>query len=99
MPYNLLLSFMLGSAVTACVIIGAFFVAFWTRTRDRLFLMFSFAFWLFGVNWLMVAIIQDEIYPSVYLFRLLGFVLIIVGIIGKNRSLRAREQEHPSAAP
>jgi hypothetical protein len=81
-----LVSFLLGSAVTACLIVSAFFARFWRRTRDLLFLAFAVAFLLFGANWAMVAVLEEETYPAVYLFRLLGFAIIIAGVIGKNRS-------------
>lgn len=81
-----LVSFLLGSAVTACLIVSAFFGRFWRRAGDRLFLAFALAFLLFAVNWAMVAVVEEETYAEVYLFRLLGFAIIIAGVIGKNRS-------------
>ena len=82
---NDLLPFLLGVAVSTCLIIGAFFVRFWKRTGDNLFLLFAAAFGLFAVNWTVVSFIEQESYPAVYLFRLLGFGLIIAGVVGKNR--------------
>lgn len=86
-----LISFFLGVAVVSCIFIGAIFVQFWRRTNDSLFIMFALAFWLFGVNWAMVALLRDEVYAAVYLFRLIGFLLIIVGVIGKNRRSRGTQ--------
>src|SRR5690242_19772084 len=37
----------LGGLVTMCfIVIGVFFLKFWTRTRDFLFIAFGIAFWL-----------------------------------------------------
>lgn len=78
--------FLLGTVVTACAMIGIHFVQAWKRTRDALFLSFAIAFWLFGANWGVLAILQlEEGYPVVYLLRLLGFGIIIAGVIAKNR--------------
>ena len=43
---------MLGALVMACFVAGLFFLRFWRKTRDRLFMIFAIAFWLMGVNWL-----------------------------------------------
>jgi hypothetical protein len=80
-------AFILGMLVMAAAVVGTFFLRFWRRTSDRLFLIFAAAFWLMGLNWLLLAIYaSDEIHSAVYAIRLLAFVLIIVAIIDKNRS-------------
>lgn len=84
---------LLGAAVMACLVIGAFFWRFWKDTRDTLFLAFAVAFWLFGANWAMVAVVGHERFPQVYLFRLVGFLIIIAGVAMKNRS-KAPRQRH-----
>ena len=77
----------LGMLVMAAAVAGTFFLRFWRRTRDRLFASFAAAFYLLGVNWLLLAIYAaDEIHSAVYGIRLLAFVLIIVAIVDKNRS-------------
>ena len=41
-----------------------------------------------GLNWLLLAIYAgDEINSAVYGIRLLAFVLILIGIVDKNRSV------------
>jgi hypothetical protein len=81
--------FMLGMLVMGCATAGLFFLRFHRRTRDSLFRTFALAFWLLGVNWLLLAIIeQDEVRPMLYLIRLLAFVLILIGIWQKNRAAR-----------
>jgi Fe2+ transport system protein B len=81
--------FMLGAIVLACMVAGATFLRFWRRTRDRLFAIFAIAFWTLGANWLVLAFTnQDEVKTWLYVVRLLAFVLILGGIIDKNRARR-----------
>ena len=80
-------NFILGMLVLATIVVGLFFLRFWRRTRDRLFAIFAAAFWLMGLNWLLLATIRgDEVNSALYLIRLLAFVLILVAIVDKNRS-------------
>ena len=73
----------------ASAAVGAFFLRFWRRTRDRLFLIFALAFWLLGLNWLLLAFVQaDETRTWLYLLRLVAFCLIIYGIVDKNRATK-----------
>ena len=82
----LLNRFLLGALVMGCAVVGAFFLRFWRRTRDRLFLIFALAFWLLGINWLLLAFFQtDETRTWLYVLRLVAFCLIIYGIVDKNR--------------
>ena len=89
-----LYEFMLGSLVMACLVAGLFFLRFWRKTRDRLFLMFAIAFWILGSNWLALAWIEQEEQKTIlYAVRLVAFVLILVAIIDKNRSTRPGSQQ------
>jgi hypothetical protein len=67
--------------------VAVFFLRFWRQTRDRLFGFLAAAFTLFAMNWLLVAAITPALESRhlVYLLRLAGFILIIVGVIDKNR--------------
>jgi hypothetical protein len=79
--------FLTGAAAMACVVAGLFFLRFWRRTRDRLFLIFSVAFWILGLNWTALGFIeQDEVKTVLYMVRLLAFVLILLAILDKNRA-------------
>jgi hypothetical protein len=82
--------FLLGSLVMGCFIAGLFFLRFWRKTHDRLFVIFAMAFWLMGVNWLALSFTdpQAEFRPALYLIRLLAFVLILYAILEKNRAGR-----------
>ena len=83
--------FMLGAVALACGVAGLFFLRFWRKTRDRLFLIFAIAFWTLGLNWLALAFTsQDEIRTALYTVRLLAFVLILLGILDKNRARAPR---------
>lgn len=74
--------------MVACCVIGIFFLKFWKKTRDQLFLKFSIAFWLLGLErWLLLWINPaDETRTYVYLVRLVAFTLIIFGIVEKNKT-------------
>ena len=77
-----------GALVFAYAIAGVHFLRFWRRTGDRLFGHFAIAFWLFALNQLIVSAptVTDETGSSAYLLRILGFTVILVSIIDKNRA-------------
>ncbi len=82
--------FLSGMITLGFLTAGLFFLRFWKRTRDSLFLAFAFAFWLLGAHHAMIALTQipvEERSP-LYLLRLAVFGLIIVSIWAKNRRLR-----------
>src|SRR5687768_12878026 len=84
-------TFLLGMIVVACLVVGMFFLRFWRKTGDRLFGVFAVAFWIMGINWMLLAFIQeDEVRTWLYLLRLGAFVLILLGILDKNRRPRGR---------
>lgn len=87
---KLLNHFILGLLVMACAVAGTFFLRFWRKTHDRLFAIFAISFWLLGLNWLLLAFIsRDEAQSAIYVVRLLAFILILIGIIDKNRPRRS----------
>ena len=88
MIYIHLDSFFLGALVTSTWIVSLFFLRFWRRTRDRLFLLFALAFLLLGVNWFCILFIhwEEPRYAALYTVRLVAFLLIIIGIADKNRA-------------
>ena len=75
-----------GALVLAYLIAGVHFLRFWRKTRDRLFLHFAIAFWLFASNQLAasIPIVTDKTGGYEYLLRVLGFALILVAILEKN---------------
>lgn len=77
---------MLGGISICCLVAGMFFLRFWRKTHDRLFMIFAIAFWTLGANWLALAFFsQDEVRTALYTVRLAAFVLILAGIWDKNR--------------
>ncbi|HWB81422.1 MAG TPA: DUF5985 family protein [Nannocystaceae bacterium] len=76
-----------GACATACFVIGLFFLRYWRVGRDRFFLFFTAAFWAFALNWGGLALVQpnDDTRHWFYALRLFAFVLILAGIVDKNR--------------
>jgi hypothetical protein len=64
------------------------FFRFWRETRDRLFLYFAQCFALLGVERLTLAFLASDKEYSVYLIRLVAFVLLIIAVVHKNRNRR-----------
>lgn len=75
-----------GGLAAGLGVVALFFLRFWTRTRDGLFLAFSAAFGLMAVNQALPIVlnIAQEERGGVYLIRLAAFLLIIVAVAGKN---------------
>jgi uncharacterized protein DUF5985 len=75
-----------GALLFSYFIAGLHFSRFWRRTRDRLFLHFAIAFWLFALNQLAAStpMVVDETAGYEYLLRVLGFIVILVAIVDKN---------------
>ncbi|HEV2538183.1 MAG TPA: DUF5985 family protein [Frateuria sp.] len=80
--------YFLGGAIACGLFVAAlFFLRFWRRTGDGLFLAFSVAFGLMGVAQIVIAAINiyfEDSSPA-YLIRLAAFALIMVAIGRKNR--------------
>ena len=81
------LQFASGAIVMGYAVAGLFFLRFWRDTRDRLFAVFAVAFWLFGLQRLLLSLVDVEAENEAvfYLLRLLGFLLIIWAVVDKNR--------------
>jgi hypothetical protein len=79
--------FLLGVIATASLTAGVFFLKFWRETRDSLFLLFALAFILEAVNRTVLLGLPhpNEGWPAIYLVRCLAFMLIVGGIVNKNR--------------
>jgi uncharacterized membrane protein len=83
-----LYDFLSGAVALAFLICGLFFLRFWRRTREELFLAFALAFALLGVGQTVLALanIPTEERGSLYLIRLTAFLLILFAIYRKNRA-------------
>ena len=80
--------FLLGIIVTSSIAAAAFFLKFWRKTRDGLFLGLAAAFLIEGVNRLAFLSLDEpnEGTPVVYTIRLFSYLLILGAIVHKNRN-------------
>lgn len=81
-PYT----FLNGALAAGYLVLGVFFLKFWRRTRDSLFITFAWAFWLMAANAVAVSVwsYSDLDVGWTYVLRLFAFVLIILAIVRKN---------------
>ncbi|UGB36890.1 DUF5985 family protein [Frateuria soli] len=86
---TLLIYFLSGAVTFGFFIGGLFFLRFWRRTGDKLFLAFSLAFGLLGTAQIVIAMtnVYFEDRSAAYLIRLAAFAIIIVAIGRKNRKV------------
>jgi len=86
MSYRDLIVFCSGIIATGFLACGLFFLRFWSRSRDFLFLAFAIAFWLLALNVAVVILVPepDETRSWFYLIRVAAYVLIVVAIVRKN---------------
>ena len=84
---DVVLSVISGSVVLGYGVCALFFLRFWRSTGDRLFGVFSAAFWLLAVQRLALAVLLplEEWRTGLYVVRLLAFLLILAAIVDKNR--------------
>ena len=82
--------FLQGVSAVGAWAAGLFFFRFYHESRDRLFAYFAAAFWLLALSWTLLGPFTPtaEARPYIYALRLVAFVLIIVGVIEKNRAPR-----------
>lgn len=85
-----LIIFLQGISGTGAVVSGLFFFRFWRESRDPLFAFFGAAFCLLALSWTLLAIVSptEDTRPYVYGLRLIAFLLIIGGMVAKNRGTR-----------
>lgn len=83
--------FLSGAVALGFFVCGLFFLKFWRRTSDGLFLAFAIAFGLLGLGQSILALasIPTEERGSLYLIRLAAFALILFAIVRKNRGAKA----------
>jgi hypothetical protein len=81
-------TFISGAVAAGFLVSGLFFLRFWRKTRDGLFISFALAFWLLGLGQALVALtdIPVEERSWIYLIRLAAFLLILLAIFRKNRA-------------
>lgn len=83
---TILEAFLLGAIATSSLTAGIFFLKFWKKTRDSLFLAFGLAFFVEGLNRCAVLFLTkpNEGSPYIYIVRLLAFLIILAAILHKN---------------
>jgi uncharacterized protein DUF5985 len=83
----MLFDFLSGAITMGFAVAGLFFLRFWRRTGDALFLAFAIAFWLLGLGQALLAFtdVPVEERSWLYLLRLAAFSLILVSVWIKNR--------------
>jgi hypothetical protein len=76
--------FVHGMVTMGFLIAGLFFLRFWRRTKDGLFIVFAFAFWLLAFNQALISIPGSanasrswEFLPSLGAFGLLIMAILI----------------------
>ena len=84
----MLVDFLSGAITMGFVVAGLFFLRFWKKTGEGLFVAFALAFWLLGLVQALLTFsnIPVEERSWLYLLRLAAFLLILVSIAVKNRS-------------
>jgi hypothetical protein len=79
--------FLWGALAMASFVAGLIFLKFWSRTRDSLFCLFGAAFFVFALNWSLLGTTHpsEESRHYAYVVRLAAYLLILMGILIKNR--------------
>lgn len=83
----MLVEFLSGAVTFGFLLAGLFFLRFWRRTGDSLFLAFAVAFGLLGLGQALLALadVPVEERSWLYLLRLAAFGIILAAIWMKNR--------------
>jgi len=80
-------AFLAGLVTMGFFVAALFFLKFWKRTADGLFLAFAIAFALLGLNQALITLTDMPVAERspLYLLRLAALLLIIGSIFRKNR--------------
>lgn len=75
-----------GAIIMGYAVAALFFLKFWRRTRDILFLAFAVAFLLMATTPLLTIVMKvpREEQSPFYLLRLLAFLILIVAVVAKS---------------
>jgi hypothetical protein len=81
-------AFLSGAIAMGFSVCTVFFLRFWRRTKDSLFLVFSIAFMLLALNQALATLLGLPLEERswLYLLRLAAFLIIIAAIVRKNLS-------------
>lgn len=80
------LDFLAGAISMGFLVCSLFFLRFWSRSRDELFLCFAVAFALLSIGQALLSLtgMAVEERSWIYLLRLAAFLIIILAIWRKN---------------
>ena len=80
-------TFVAGAIAMAYLVAGLFFLKFWRRSGDRLFLAFAVSFALLAAQRVALAALVSDPDAALPLYgvRALAFIIILLAIIDKNR--------------
>ncbi|MDP1913280.1 DUF5985 family protein [Brevundimonas sp.] len=75
-----------GAIIMGYAVAALFFLKFWRRTNDTLFLAFAAAFLLMATTPLLTIVMKvpREEQSPFYLLRLLAFLILIVAVVAKS---------------
>lgn len=81
-----------GMVTMGFIIAGLFFLRFWRRTKEGLFVVFALAFWLLALNQIFIAaggsenpLLSWEFLPSLGAFGLLILAILIKNFGSANK--------------
>jgi hypothetical protein len=96
---SMVATFLAGAIAMGFALAGLFFLKFWKRTRDELFLAFTGAFWLLGLGQALLTFsdIPLEERSWLYLLRLAAFILILIAIWRKNSTRSGGSRSGPNS--
>ena len=80
--------FFWGALAALSIIAATFFWKFWNRTKDPLFRSLALGFAILGLHWMGLGVLNptSETRHGLYLVRFAAFVVIIAGVVRKNRA-------------
>ncbi len=79
--------FLHGAVAMGCAILAVCFVRCWRASSDRLFAFFAVAFAVLAVDYTLLGLLTQasEWRVPVFVIRLTAFVVILIGVVDKNR--------------
>ena len=85
-----MIEFLAGAVTLGYVVAAGFFLRYWRKTADRLFLAFALAFTMFALNQLLGAALVVVVEPNslIYILRVLAVIIILGAIVDKNTQSR-----------
>src|SRR5688572_14700830 len=91
--------FLWGVIAALSLVAAIFFWKYWRRTHDGLFLGLSVGFGLLMAHWSALAVVNpsDDTRHYLYIVRFLAFVVMIAGVVAKNRSPRRPIAQPPTS--